>query len=322
MACIRYENTDGRIPTLMRIVIAAHDAGSHPLHRDCFGFLISRPGGTHEPLSSHRATTKGGSMTEQIRFNNGAAYERFMGVWSRLAGEVFLDWLAPEPKQRWIDVGCGNGAFTELVVDRCAPADVQGVDPSPEQLAFARTRAIAGRAEFHQGNAMALPVPDNSFDVAGMALVIFFVPDPPKGVAEMARVVRPGGTIASYAWDFAGGGFPLAPLLAEMQALGMTTLRPPSVDAASIGNLRTLWSDAGLHDVETREIVVQRSFADFDEFWHVSLLSPSTGAALSAMPADQVAVLRDKVHARLSIDAAGRVTATARANAIKGRLPG
>jgi SAM-dependent methyltransferase len=306
----------------MRIVISAHDPGSHPLHRGCFGFLISRPGGTHETLSSHRAMMKGGSMTEQIRFNNGAAYERFMGVWSRLAGEVFLDWLSLEANQRWIDVGCGNGAFTELVVDRCAPADVQGVDPSPEQLAFARTRAIAGKAEFHQGNAMALPFPDDRFDVAAMALVIFFVPDPAKGVAEMARVVRPGGTIASYAWDFAGGGFPLAPLLAEMQALGVTTVRPPSVDAASIGNLRTLWTGAGLRDLETREIVVQRSFADFDEFWNVSLLSPSTGATLSAMAADQVTALKDKVRARLSIDAAGRVAATARANAIKGRLPG
>jgi SAM-dependent methyltransferase len=266
-------------------------------------------------------TETGDAMTEQIRFNDGAGYERFMGVWSRLAGEVFLDWLAPATKQRWIDIGCGNGAFTDLIVSRCSPAEIHGVDPSPEQLAFARARAMAVAAQFHQGDAMALPFPDDSFDIAVMALVIFFVPDPARGVAEMVRVVRPGGTVASYAWDFTGGGFPLEPLLVELRALGMTTPRPPSADAAQIDNLRALWTAAGLRDVETREITVQRSFADFDEFWSISLLSPSTGATLSAMAADDLAALKAKVRARLSIDAAGRVTGTARANAIKGRRP-
>jgi ubiquinone/menaquinone biosynthesis C-methylase UbiE len=133
-------------------------------------------------------------MTDpQIRFDDGAAYERIMGIWSQLAGEQFLDWLAPAGGQRWIDVGCGNGAFTELIVQRCAPAGVDGVDPSDGQLAFARTRPASRIAKFRQGDAMTLPYDDKSFDVAVMALVIFFVPDPTKGVAEMVRVVRPGG---------------------------------------------------------------------------------------------------------------------------------
>ena len=71
--------------------------------------------------------------TDQIRFDDGAAYERYMGEWSRLAGETFLDWLAPKPGLRWLDVGCGNGAFTEMLVGRCAPASVQGVDPSEKK---------------------------------------------------------------------------------------------------------------------------------------------------------------------------------------------
>ena len=129
----------------------------------------------------------------QIRFDDGAAYERMMGVWSRLAGEVFLDWLAPRPGLRWIDVGCGNGAFTELIVERHAPAEVQGIDPSEGQLAYARTRPTTRIAQFRQGDAMALPFPSHTFDVAVMALVIFFVPDPRKGVAEMVRVAAPGG---------------------------------------------------------------------------------------------------------------------------------
>ena len=65
-----------------------------------------------------------------IRFEDGAAYDRGMGRWSLLAGEVFLDWLAPQRGARWIDVGCGSGAFSELLYQRCAPAEVQGIDPS------------------------------------------------------------------------------------------------------------------------------------------------------------------------------------------------
>src|SRR5213592_4288965 len=105
-----------------------------------------------------------------------------MGVWSRLAGEVFLEWLAPERALRWIDIGCGSGAFTELLIERCAPAEVQGIDPSEGQLAFARTRPAARLAQFRQGDAMALPFPGGRFDAAIMALVIFFVPEPAKGV--------------------------------------------------------------------------------------------------------------------------------------------
>src|ERR1700719_1623728 len=94
---------------------------------------------------------------QQIRFDDGAAYERMMGVWSRLVGEIFLDWLALPPGLRYVDVGCGNGAFTELLIERCKPVDVQGIDPSEGQLAFARTRPGAHLAKFQHGDAMALP---------------------------------------------------------------------------------------------------------------------------------------------------------------------
>ncbi|MFL6227831.1 MAG: class I SAM-dependent methyltransferase [Pyrinomonadaceae bacterium] len=148
-------------------------------------------------------------VTNEIRFDDGAAYERYMGKWNQLAGETFLDWLAPKSGLHWLDVGCGNGAFTEMLVERCAPVSVQGIDPSEEQLAFARTRPAARVAQFRQGDAMVLPFPDDTFDAAVMPLVIFSVPDPPKGVAEMARVVCPGGSVTAYAWDMEGGWFSL-----------------------------------------------------------------------------------------------------------------
>jgi SAM-dependent methyltransferase len=257
----------------------------------------------------------------QIRFDDGAGYERMMGKWSRLAGEVFLDWLKPPSGLRWIDVGCGNGAFTELLAERCAPAEIQGVDPSEAQLAFARSRHSAGVAQFRQGDAMALPFTDNSFDAAVMALVIFFVPEPPAGVAEMARVVRPGGLIASYAWDIEGGGFPVEPVLAELRAMGFPPIRPPSFAASRMENLRTLWTGAGLDRIETREIVVQRTFADFDDFWTTAMLGASVKATAAKMMPEELEQAKEKVRTRLGVDHGGPITTSARANAIRGRVP-
>src|SRR5262249_2214410 len=218
----------------------------------------------------------------QIRFDDGLSYERYMGDWSRRVGDVFLDWLAAPSGLKWIDVGCGNGAFTELLVERCAPTFVNGIDPSEAQLDFARKRLAARRAKFDRGDAMALPFSVDAFDAATMALVIFFVPDPAKGVAEMARVVRPGGMVAAYAWDMLGGGFPLEPIRIEMRAMGLTVLSPPSYEASRIEVLRDLWNCAGLDEVEMREITVQRTFPDFEDFWTISLSAPSMRVVVAA----------------------------------------
>jgi SAM-dependent methyltransferase len=261
-------------------------------------------------------------LTSQIRFDDGAAYERYMGKWSRLAGETFLDWLAPQTGLRWLDVGCGNGAFTEMLVERCAPASVHGVDPSEGQLAYARTRPASRAAQFRRGDAMALPFPDDAFDAAVMPLVIFFVPDPARGVAEMARVVCPGGVVTAYAWDMPGGGFPYESLHEEMRGLGVAVPVPPSPDASRADALRDLWAGAGLESVETKEIAVRRTFDDFDDYWATVLGGPSVGPHLAAMASGEVALLKARLRARLPPDAAGRVTYGARANAVKGRVPG
>ena len=133
----------------------------------------------------------------------------------------------------WLDVGCGNGAFTDILVRRMSPRAVAGLDPSPAQLSFARERFAAGVAEFHQGDAMAMPFHTAAFDVAVMPLVLFFVPVPAKGVAEMARVVRPGGHVAAYAWDMDGGGFPYASLMSELKALAVAVPEPRSEEHTS-----------------------------------------------------------------------------------------
>ena len=79
----------------------------------------------------------------QISYTDGAVYERTIGKWSWLAGERFLEWLAPTSSLSWIDVGCGNGAFTEFPVERCAPREVAGLDLADAQLA--RVTAVRGR---------------------------------------------------------------------------------------------------------------------------------------------------------------------------------
>lgn len=258
---------------------------------------------------------------QQIVFDDGATYDRYMGRWSRIVGDVFLDWLAPERNLRWLDVGCGNGAFTEMLFERCAPAAIDGVDPSEAQLAFARAQPAAKLAKFHQGDAMALPFPDDAFDAAVMPLVIFFVPDPAKGVAEMARVVRAGGIVAAYGWDLTGGGFPYTALQQEMRELGVTHGMPPSPEAARLDVLQELWSGAGLQSIETRAIEVERTFDDFEDWWQTVLTGPSVSAKLAAMAPDVRAALKGRMRAHHPADAAGRVTYGARANAVKGRVP-
>ncbi|HEX7438227.1 MAG TPA: hypothetical protein VF308_16095, partial [Caldimonas sp.] len=139
--------------------------------------------------------------------------------------------------------------------------------------------------------------------------------------AEMARVVRPGGSVSSYAWDILGGGFPFAMLQEEMAALGPPPLWPPSVEASRIETMRALWAGAGLVQIETREIAVTRTFADFDSFWKIAQTGPRLAPRLAATAPGDLKLLKDRLRARVTPDAAGRITYGARANAIKGQVP-
>jgi SAM-dependent methyltransferase len=255
-----------------------------------------------------------------IRFEDGDAYERGMSPWSRRAGETFLAWLAPGTGLRWLDVGCGTGAFAALIAERCAPNEVQGVDPSEAQLAMARMRWRAQGTVFLRGDAMALPYEPQLFDAAVMALVIFFVPDPSKGVAEMIRVVRPGGLVAAYAWDVLSGGFPFDPIWQEIRAAGGRPLLPPNPSAGGLEALCALWTAAGLEVVETREIAVERTFATFEDYWATSTITGGVRPSLEAMSVEKRNKVKAQVRAGMPTDPTGRVSWRARANAVKGRV--
>ena len=155
-----------------------------------------------------------------------------------------------------------------------------------------------------------------------MALVIFFVPEPVKGVAEMVRVTKPGGTISAYAWDMFGGGFPLEALRAEVRALGGVPPSPPSSEASRIEVMQKLWTDAGIQAVETRAITVQRTFESFEDYWSVSSSrGSSANTALTGLGPEKIAELKERMRKKLPPDSTGRITYSATANAVKGTLP-
>jgi hypothetical protein len=154
-----------------------------------------------------------------------------------------------------------------------------------------------------------------------MALVITFVPEPAKAVAEMARVVRPGGCVATYMWDVPGGGLPLAPIYAAMKALEIAIAATPSAAVSAAGALRALWEQAGLESVDARLIHVPVTFSSFDDFWDSNtVVGPPAKTIRELSPAARDR-LKAQLRKQLPHDADGQITYQAHANAVKGRVP-
>lgn len=260
-----------------------------------------------------------GPAPPALVFDDGAAYELMMGRWSALVAQPFLDWLALPHGLSWLDDGCGNGSFTESLVLRQAPASVVGVDPAPAQLSFARQRLATAGVCFVNGDAQALPLADACVDVAVMALVLFFLPDPRQGLRELVRVVKPGGTIAAYQWDLAGGGFPLQPIVDAVRAEGYRPQSPPSAWTATLQASEDLWRDAGLADVQTRQFEVRRTFAGFDDYWRTAHGSPRLRSLFASLSPPALQRVSDRARERIGVTGDGPLVLEARANAVKGR---
>jgi SAM-dependent methyltransferase len=253
----------------------------------------------------------------------GEAYEPYVGRWSRLVAAGFLARLGAAPGARWLDVGCGTGALTGTILDRCAPASVLGVDPSEAFLAYARSRVTDPRAEFRHGDAQALPAEDAAFDVVVSGLVLNFVPDQPKAAAEMRRAARPGATVAAYVWDYAEGmqmmrrfwdaAAALDPEGAggKDEALRFALCRP--------GPVASLFEGAGLRGVEVAPIEVPTVFRDFDDYWSPFLAggAPALAYCLS-LDEDRRAALRERLRATLPAERDGSIRLSARAWAVRG----
>ena len=262
-------------------------------------------------------------MAEAVSyFTDGKAYELVTGRWSRVAGEKFLDWLSLPIGLRWLDIGCGTGAFTELVRERGAPSLIVGIDPSEDQIAFAKAKSGARLVDYRLGNALSLPFGSEEFDVAVMALVIGYLPDRAKAMVEMKRVVRRGGTVATYVWDGPDSGHPQQPLFDTLKEMGIELGHMPGDEDRPIGALRNLFEASGLKDVNARSIEIQQTFKNFEEFWTAqTALGSRFVQAIRNMSQSDLDRFKLSLRERLPADDGLRIVYTARANAIKGRVP-
>jgi SAM-dependent methyltransferase len=256
-------------------------------------------------------------------WSSGNAYDAYIGRWSRLVAREFLDGLAVPRASRWLDVGCGTGALTRAILDTAHPKSIVGVDPSPAFLEVARGYAADARATFEVGDAQRLSQPDASCDAVVSALAINFVPDPARGIAEMARVAVPDGAVALYVWDYAER---MGPLRRFWDAA--VSLDPAARDLDESVRfplcrrepLEALFRGAGLRAIEVRRIDVVATFADFEDYWRPFLggQGPAPGY-VGGLPEEGRARLRDRLRERLSAGSDGAIVLNAGAWAVQAR---
>lgn len=194
-----------------------------------------------------------------------AAYGRFMGRYSEPLGAVFADWVGVRPGERALDVGCGPGALTSVLIDRLGVGQVAAADPSEPFVGAIRARFPD--LVVHRAPAEQLPFGDNEFDQTLAQLVVHFMQDPVTGLAEMARVTKPGGQVSACTWDLAGDRSPLNPLWSAARRLDPRITDESHLAGAREGQLATLSREAGLTDVESGEIAVTVTHPSFDEWW-------------------------------------------------------
>lgn len=256
--------------------------------------------------------------TVRDNWNHGEAYELFIGRWSSLVADRFLDWLAFPAGLRWVDVGCGTGALSEAILDTRDPTALDGVEPSAG-FVRAATHRLGDRATVHQAPAEALPLPDGCADVVVSGLVLNFISDLPLALAEMKRVAQ-GGVVAAYVWDYGGG----------MDMLRLFWEAADDVDPAGIMDegrrfplcrpdaLASAFTAAGLRDSEVVALDVPTPFADFDALW-----TPFTGGQgagpsyLVSLDAPTQAALKESLRERVPTNSDGSISLTARAWAIR-----
>ncbi|HEU4383573.1 MAG TPA: class I SAM-dependent methyltransferase [Anaeromyxobacteraceae bacterium] len=255
----------------------------------------------------------------------GAAYEAYIGRWSRLVAREFVRWLGAPQLGRWLDVGCGAGALAEAIVEQAGPRSVLGVDRARGFLEHACARLAGAPVTFHVGDARALPVRSGRFDAVVSGLVLNFVPEPARMVAEMVRAGRPGAAVGAYVWDYSAGmellrrfwdaARALDPAAAALdEAVRFPGCAPAPLEAA--------FTAAGLSGVATRAIDVPTPFRDFDDCWSPFLggQGPAPAYAMS-LAEDRRLALRDHFRSTLPVAPDGSIRLSARAWAVRGSSP-
>lgn len=260
----------------------------------------------------------------QDRWTDGAAYESYVGRWSRPVARAFLPWLAVPPDAAWLDVGCGTGALSQAILAEQAPRLIVGCDRSPGYVAVAQQQARDDRARFTVAELPDLPRLPEGFDAVVSGLVLNFLPNPADGIAAMRARARQHGTVAAYVWDYAQGMelirifWDTAVALHEAARHLDEGVRFPLCRPDALG---ALFEDAGFRNVSVQPIVVPTVFRNFDDYWmpFLSGQGPAPGYAMSLSPKEQ-ARLRDAIRRRLPTSADGTIPLTARAWAVKGMV--
>lgn len=261
------------------------------------------------------------------RWSGGAAYERYMGRWSREIAREFLTWLEPTPRLRWLDVGCGTGALTRQILGlkRSVPSEVWGIDASAVFVAHARASIRDARVRFETGVAEELPSEHGKFDIVVSGLLLNFLPEPASALQEMTRVSAPGGVVAAYVWDYLGEMQPLRHFWEAVLALVPEATELDEVRRFQLckpGPLRTLFSDAGLEDVELQAIDSRTYFSDFEDYWSPFLAGRGAAPAyLMSLGEQERLAIEESVASRLPHNADGSIELIARAWAVRGRAP-
>ena len=264
----------------------------------------------------------GTAKTESWR--SGSAYERYVGRWSRRVAVDFVRWLNPSAGLAWGDVGCGTGALSATILSLGHPASVHGVDASEGFIAEARQHVGDSRARFEIGDATQLPWDAASHDVTVSGLVLNFVRDPGTMAREMVRVTRPGGIVAAYVWDYAGGMQMMRHFWDAAIAVSPNDAKLSQAERFPICQpepLQHLFAAAGLHAVRVRAIDIETTFMNFEDFWTPFL--GRTGAAptyLAAVSDELRKRIRQTLASRLTPLTDGRIDLSARAWAVRGTV--
>jgi ubiquinone/menaquinone biosynthesis C-methylase UbiE len=255
-----------------------------------------------------------------VEFTSSAEkYDRFMGRYTRSLAPALADAAGVSADMRVLDVGCGPGGLAAVLADRVGAGNVAAIDPA-QQFADA-CRARLPEADVRVGGAEELPWPDDTFDATLSSLVIGFMSDADRGVREMARVTRPGGTVAACMWDIPGGGMTmLSTFWRAAHELDPAAEGERTRPGVARGDIADRFRRAGLEDVVEGTLDADAEYADFDDFWRpfTYAVGPA-GQYLAGLPEDRQEELREACRAALPGD--GAFTLTARAWYARGTAP-